>query len=240
MSKKHKKNTVKLIPPVVSPVMASTYEPKQPKKVMEINGVSVYGSSAFLVGRIPNLSLRIDLSGLDLGNTQLVGGNTAAPPQLPKGLFAQKVPSLSIDWADGTAHTLDVTWWETLIEAIKALPLGSSVAVCCVGGTGRTGTVLAVLAALSGQLGPDDSDPVQWLRDHYYDEAVESEEQMWYVEDITGLLIAAYPSNYLYQPPIAPHGTQVIGTQVASQPQGAVTGPLGLPASVGASDHTGS
>ena len=90
MSKKHKKNTVKLIPPVVSPVMASAFAPKQPKKVMVLNNVNVYGSSAFLVGRIPNLSLRIDLSGLDLGNTQLVGGNTAAHAQLPKGLFTQK------------------------------------------------------------------------------------------------------------------------------------------------------
>ena len=246
MSKKHKKNTVKLIPPVVSPGGASTFVPKQPKKVMEIGGVSVYGSAAFLVFRIPNISLRIDLSGLDLGNTQLVGGNTAAYAQLPKGLFTQKVPSLSIDWQDGTAHTLDVTWWETLISAIEALPDGSSVAVCCVGGTGRTGTVLAILAGLTGQLGFNEdaqameTDPVQWLRDHYYDDAVESEEQMWYVEDITGLLTDAYPSDYFVQPMHGPHGTQVIGTQVASHSQATVTGPLGGPASVGASDHTGS
>ncbi|MCH7840226.1 MAG: hypothetical protein IID38_08335 [Planctomycetes bacterium] len=216
MSKKHKKNTVKLIPPVVSPVMASAFAPKQPKKVMEINGVSVYGSSAFLVSRIPNLSLRIDLSGLDLGNTQLVGGNEAAYSQLPHSLFATKVPSLSIDWADGTAHTLDVTWWETLIRAIEALPDGSSVAVCCVGGTGRTGTVLAILAGLTGQLGPDDTDPVKWMRDRYYDDAVESEEQMWYVEDITGLLTEAFPSDYLYRPATGPHGTQVLGIPTAS------------------------
>ena len=239
MSKKHKKNTVKLIPPVVSPVIASAYAPKQPKKVMEISGVSVYGSSAFLVSRIPNLSLRIDLSGLDLGNTQLVGGNEAAYSQLPHSLFATKVPSLSIDWADGTAHTLDVTWWETLIRAIEALPDGSSVAVCCVGGTGRTGTVLAILAALSGQLGPDDTDPVKWLRKHYYDDAVETEEQLWYVEDITGLLTCVYPSNY-FPPMTGPHGTQVLGIPTASHSQGAVTGPLGGHASVGASDHTGS
>ena len=240
MSKKHKKNTVKLIPPVVSSVMASAYVPKQPKKVMEINGVSVYGSSAFLVGRIPNLSLRIDLSGLNLGNTQLVGGNEAAYSQLPHSLFAAKVPSLSIDWADGTAHTLDVTWWETLVEAIKVLPVESSVAVCCVGGTGRTGTVLAILAGLTHQLGPDDTDPVQWMRAHYYDDAVETEEQMWYVEDITGLLTEVFPSGYLVQPVIGLHGTQVLGIPDESRQQGAVTGPLGLPASVGASDHTGS
>ena len=119
-------------------------------------------------------------------------------------------------------------------------------AVCCVGGTGRTGTVLAILAGLTSQLGFNEdvqavnTDPVDWMRQHYYDDAVESEEQIWYVEDITGLLIDVYPSNHLFQPMLDPHGTQVIGKQVALQPQGAVTGPLGPPASVGASDHTGS
>ena len=73
MSKKNKQKTVKLIPPVVSPVMAGTFTPKQPKKVMEINGVSIYGSSAFLVSRVPNLAHRIDLSGLDFGSTQPLG-----------------------------------------------------------------------------------------------------------------------------------------------------------------------
>ena len=240
MSKKNKHSKAKLIPPVVSPVVASSYAPKQPKKVMEINGVSIYGSSAFLVSRIPNLALRIDLSGLDLGDMQLVSGNVAARTLLPPDLFAAKVPSISINWADGTAHTLDVVWWMTLIEAIKRLPKGSSVAVCCVGGTGRTGTVLAILAGITLQLGPDDTDPVDWVRQHYYDDAVETEEQLCYVEDITGLMINVYPSDYLYQPPIDSHGMQVTGTQVVSQPQGAVTGPLGPPASVGASDHTGS
>ena len=239
MSKKHKKNTVKLIPPVVSPGVASAFVPKQPKKVMEIGGVSVYGSAAFLVSRIPNVSLRIDLSGLNLSNTQLVDGNKAAHTLLPPDLFAAEAPSMFINWADGTAHTLDVAWWMTLVEAIKRLPYGSSVSVCCVGGTGRTGTVLAILAGLTHQLGHDDTDPVDWVSQHYYDDAVESEEQLWYVEDITGLLTCVFPSNHLYQPQFDPRRTQVTGTQVALQPQGAVTGPLGPPASVGASDHTG-
>ncbi len=240
MSKKNKHNKVKLIPPVVSPVIASAFLPKQPKKVMEINGVSIYGSSAFLVNRIPNLALRIDLSGLDLGSTQLVAGNAAARALLPLALFAQKVPCLSIDWADGTAHSLDIVWWQTLVEAIEFLPDGSSVAVCCVGGTGRTGTVLAILAGLTNQLDDDVvGDPVQWLRRHYYDDAVETEEQVWYIEDITGLLIHVYPSGYLYQPTSYPHGTQVLNIPDVSQQQGAVTGPLGGHASIGASDHTG-
>ena len=246
MSKKHKKNTVKLIPPVVSPGVASTFVPKQPKKVMEIGGVSVYGSAAFLVFRIPNVSLRIDLSGLAIGDTQLVGGNTAAHALLPESLFAQKVSVLSINWQDGTAHTLDVTWWETLIGAIKTLPDGSSVSVCCVGGTGRTGTVLAILAGLTGQLGFNEdiqameTDPVQWMRDHYYDDSVETEEQLWYVEDITGMLTEMFPSDYLYRPATGPHGTQVLGIPAVSHSQATVTGPLGGPSSVGASDHTGS
>ncbi len=240
MSKKHKHGKAKLIPPVVSPVMASGFLPKQPKNVMDIGGVSIYGSSAFLVSRIPNLALRIDLSGLDLGS-QLVGGNPAARALLPQGLFTS-VPSLSINWADGTAHTLDVAWWETLIEAIYALPEGSSVAVCCVGGTGRTGTVLAILAGLTHQLDSEgDGDPVKWVRDRYYDDAVETEEQMWYVEDITGRITSAYPSDYLYQPPETySHGTQVLGIPDLPHSQAAVTGPLGGPASIGASDHTGS
>lgn len=238
MKKKHKKTAVKLNPPFV----ANTIVPKQPKKVMEIGGVNVYGSSAFLVSRIPDLALRIDLSGLTSGDTQLVSGNTAARKLLPASLFAQSVPSLFIDWTDGSAHTLDVLWWETLVEAIETRPAGSSVAVCCVGGTGRTGTVLAILAGLSGQ--PDDEvagDPVAWVRQRYYDDAVETEEQLWYVEDITGRLTYVDPSNFLYQAPMtSPHGTQVLGIPNLPRQQGAVTGPLGGHASIGASDHTGS
>ena len=106
--------------------------------------------------------------------------------------------------------------------------------------------MLAILAGLTGQLGFDEdvqareTDPVQWVRAHYYDDAVETDEQMWYIEDVTGLLTTEYPSNYLYEPVTSPHGTQVLGIPAVSQQQGAVTGPLEGHASVGASDHTGS
>jgi protein-tyrosine phosphatase len=53
------------------------------------------------------------------------------------------------------------------------------VEVCCAGGTGRTGSALAVLAALAG-VQPDQS--VAWVRQHYRPRAVETPwQERWVV-----------------------------------------------------------
>jgi protein-tyrosine phosphatase len=55
---------------------------------------------------------------------------------------------------------------------------GQSVEIGCLGGHGRTGTALALLAVLAGH--PSD-DAVDWVRTHYCPKAVETDEQQAYV-----------------------------------------------------------
>ena len=56
---------------------------------------------------------------------------------------------------------------------------GESVEIGCLGGLGRTGTVLSCLAVLAGV---DSSEAVGWVRRNYRPEAVESVEQEQWVE----------------------------------------------------------
>jgi hypothetical protein len=60
---------------------------------------------------------------------------------------------------------------------------GQHVEVGCIGGIGRTGTVLACMAILAG-VSPEDA--VEWVRDHVHPNAVETEEQeawvLWFGE----------------------------------------------------------
>lgn len=58
---------------------------------------------------------------------------------------------------------------------------GERVEIACAGGTGRTGTALAVLAALSGV--PQD-EAVAWVRAHYRPRAVETPWQRRWVERV--------------------------------------------------------
>ena len=240
MSKKWKAKKGKApMAPVARYPQLAPYRWKTPKEVMEINGVKVYGASVYDTSEIPDLSLVIDLSGITVPERHLVTGNATARAELPPSLFARKVPIIYIEWADGSAHSLTVDWWETVISVIDLLPEGSSVAVCCVGGTGRTGTALAVLAGLTDQLGPDDLDPVAWVRERYYDDAVETDVQLHYVELITGFPIASDPSDFLGAPMTYQLGKPGTGAQGPLLPTAAGSGPIGAPASVGASDHTG-
>lgn len=60
---------------------------------------------------------------------------------------------------------------------------GKRVGMCCVGGHGRTGLLVATLVGLAE---PDIADPVATTRERYCDKAVESFEQEWWVYHVTG------------------------------------------------------
>lgn len=84
-----------------------------------------------------------------------------------------------IPWKD---YGLPTCPWYTAVGAIvehfdKANE-GFSVEVGCIGGHGRTGTVLACMAVLGGVPGKE---AVEWVRDNYCWHAVESEKQEWFV-----------------------------------------------------------
>jgi len=79
---------------------------------------------------------------------------------------------------DGTAPDWSREFWVTLMEDIQRF---KRVLIRCLGGHGRTGTVLAILAGLSGI-----DYPCKYIREKYCDRAIEREVQKRYVKRITG------------------------------------------------------
>lgn len=80
-------------------------------------------------------------------------------------------PADWIDWPDFRIPR-DHEAAAALIEHAYSLArAGQLVEVACVGGTGRTGTVIACMAVLAGH--PAD-DAVRWTREHYRPKAVET------------------------------------------------------------------
>lgn len=63
-----------------------------------------------------------------------------------------------------------------LRKGIKLIATGKPVYAGCMGGIGRTGLYLAILAKAWGI-----KDPVKYVREHYFNHAVETKEQMEYI-----------------------------------------------------------
>lgn len=88
-------------------------------------------------------------------------------------------PAYFIDWPDfGLPTRWDVAA-RCIIDAYKKAEDGLWVEVGCIGGHGRTGTVLACMAVLSGLTFED---AINFVRLSYCSQAIESDEQEWYVE----------------------------------------------------------
>lgn len=114
---------------------------------------------------------------------------------LPEALRVVKVPpTLGLEWADRGIPKFpgDAAWWHLLADTIATLD--GNVGIYCMGGHGRTGTALAILACLLGAV-PEKVCPVEWTRGLYCKEAVESLEQVEYIERITGRKVTAKPSD---------------------------------------------
>ncbi len=147
-----------------------------------------------------------------------ITGNKEALASLPESLFAwSPPPCVGIDWPDRGVPNLGPDWWKELAAALKGID--GNVGVCCQGGHGRTGTMLAILASLTGKVRKNKC-PVAWVRKSYCHEAVESEAQGEYIEWVTGRKVTAKPSDSIHPTP-APVG----GGSTDVNP----TLPLGLP-----------
>lgn len=83
-----------------------------------------------------------------------------------------------LDWPDFGVPEDPAAIRAGLLDLLARARQGKSVELGCLGGHGRTGTALAILATLTGQ--PAD-DAVAWVRAHYCPEAVETVEQYDYV-----------------------------------------------------------
>lgn len=106
---------------------------------------------------------------------------SAGPPrgdELPEfGLYLTAAPPPGTAWESQWVCWPDFRLPRSSVDAIAALEVAyeraasSKVEIACDGGTGRTGTAIAVLARLAGVPGDE---AVAWVRAHYRPRAVET------------------------------------------------------------------
>ncbi len=127
-------------------------------------------------------------------------------------LFDWEPPAIvGLSWPDRGVPNLGRSWWKSLAGEIKAL--NGKVGVCCTGGHGRTGTMLAILIPLLGGVKGKKKCPVAWVRENYCKEAVESDAQLDYVEYITGRVVKVDASDDIKHD-LAPKEEKRVGTGV--------------------------
>lgn len=116
---------------------------------------------------------------------------------------AEKVEQTHVAWLslpiqDFGVPRADREFWDALALDIGwILRAGTPVLIACLGGHGRTGLVVSILASLMGAV-PEGECPVEWLRELYCLHAVETNEQVEYVYEILGL---GEPPKYLMPEP---------------------------------------
>lgn len=108
----------------------------------------------------------------------------ADDPRPDFGVYADPIwqpawPAAQMEWPDFGVPT-DAEAADAVIEdAFARAQRGEAVEVACVGGHGRTGTLLACMAVLAG-VRPDDA--VSWVRQHYCERAVQEPSQAYWME----------------------------------------------------------
>lgn len=108
-------------------------------------------------------------------------GLHAGPPDLTEppelGLYLTARPHVEVAWESRWISWPDFRLPRSPSDAVAALrdvferSASSRVEIACDGGTGRTGTAMAILARLAGIPGDD---AVAWVRAHYRERAVET------------------------------------------------------------------
>ena len=149
-------------------------------KVFESQGVTIFGGG-MLRGANPLVAdIVIDLA----GNVEAI--------QAPLGWRVTKYakPIVRIPIEDFGAPELPAVFWHDLWADLVEHP--GHVLICCGGGHGRTGMVLAILACVAGVV-PEEEDPVEWVRKRYCINAVETLEQINYISSVTGRKVNAKP-----------------------------------------------
>jgi len=110
--------------------------------------------------------------------------------------WGQRYIRIDLFIRDGGAPYLPAAFYWDLLKDITDYAKSQdaveiNVLAACQGGHGRTGTILATIAGLTGV---STGDPVEWLRGIYCKKAVETEEQIEYIANTTGLEVKAEPS----------------------------------------------
>lgn len=89
-------------------------------------------------------------------------------------------PSLFLPWQDyGLPEVSDQRLTESIDWILDKASEGIKVEIGCIGGHGRTGTLLALLVIETSDLTPKEA--VDWVRENYCKEAIESDDQEHFV-----------------------------------------------------------
>ena len=113
----------------------------------------------------------------------VTGGPFMDCPKTMKGVKMAKeiAKACAVDIPTVDFQTPDrKTLYRGLSKAIDLMLAGEPLYVGCMGGKGRTGLFLAVLAKAFGV-----KKPVEYVREHYYEHAVETKEQYAFVRKFT-------------------------------------------------------
>lgn len=172
-----------------------------PRFVFQLGQTGVWGGRGVDIRRHGDWGLIIpcvERSWSTLAMDPYISANDVARQSLPPELFniPEEMPYLAIDWPDMETPLMNRQWWETLASHIEGMG-ETDVAFYCQGGHGRTGTALATLAAVSGQV-PHNECPVAWLRERYCTKAVETSEQARYIEHTSGHIVTTEVNDWMY------------------------------------------
>ncbi|GAY10270.1 protein-tyrosine phosphatase family protein [Pseudonocardia sp. N23] len=94
-------------------------------------------------------------------------------------------PAEWLDWPDFRTPRDDAHAAARIVATYERARAGERVEIACLGGTGRTGTVIACMAILAGH--PAD-DALTWVRANYRPHAVETPGQRRWILAFPGLL----------------------------------------------------
>lgn len=143
------------------------------------------------------IGMIIGLLGSPYPQGPVVGLNQQIMQQLPEVSKLQyikpPIPNIWLAWPDYGIVPFDRQWWENLVAVIGRVK--GAVLIYCMGGHGRTGTAASIIACLGGIIKPEDGCPVLWLRKAYCDKVVECNEQLDYIQHITGRPVIAEASK---------------------------------------------
>jgi hypothetical protein len=151
--------------------------------VFEAMGVKVHAGGHSRNGGYHRMSPAPDLA---MGPAQVMGKQSATV--VPDGFTCAEHVStpyiISIDWPDfDIPQDIHREWWLSLVDDMRRLGI-KSVSTQCVGGHGRTGVQLAILAHIMGAVQkPDAASLIKWVRSTYCSHAVETASQQQYVAE---------------------------------------------------------
>ena len=162
--------------------------------VFETGGIKVYAGGTNRKGGWHKMTPMPDLAMGPIG----VIHSARTIDVLPEGwkssstLVGGKTPIvMEIDWPDySIPNSLGPSWWNALVEDIKINNI-KTISTQCMGGHGRTGVQLAILAHLlipkAEQTWSDAHGLITWVRGNFCDHAVEAKSQQTYVADVCGI-----------------------------------------------------